>query len=321
MKCKILSILLMLISGIISAQINDTVCIGNDVFLFTTTPPASTLQWQYSSNGTTYTDITSATNDTLDLLNIQSGGYYRVKISGPECYPYFSVLHTVTVKLTPTPANAGPDITATTTSVQLNANTPVTGSGSWTIVTGSGGNISSNSNPQAILAGTIGSIYTLTWTISNPPCPASIDTVVVTMPSGPALPSVTCGSNTLYVHPTDNGSSVWGCIGFASGANDPDDGAHNTSLIVQTCTPPTAANICDTLNAYGFSDWYLPSYNELECLRANASSIGGFSNTTYWSSSEGPGVLYLNAYYRTFPSGVSGAGSKSTVRNIRCIRK
>ncbi|MFC2100845.1 DUF1566 domain-containing protein [Bacteroidota bacterium] len=322
MRGKIFSIILIMAACMYSsAQITNTVCTGTDVFLYASIPQASTVQWQFSSSGSNFTDIPSATNDTLELLNIQAGGYYRLKISGPECLPYFSEVNSVTVVSLPTPSNAGPDIMATSTSVQLNSNTPVVGSGSWAIISGTGGSFNNSSNPQAVLTGTLTSIYVLTWTISNAPCAASIDTVVVTMPSGPPLPSVTCGSNILYVHPTDNGSSVWGCSGFASGANDPNDGAYNTALVVQMCSPPTAALLCDTLVAFGYSDWYLPSYNELECLRVNAASIGGFSNTTYWSSSEGAGILYLNAYYRTFPSGVSGVGTKSTVRPIRCVRK
>lgn len=165
------------------------------------------------------------------------------------------------------------------------------------------------------------SVYTLRWSITNLPCPASADTVQVSMPTGVSLPWVQCGTNTLYVHPTDNGISIWGCVGIVTGASDNDDGEANTNLIMQMCTPPNAAYICDTLTAFGFSDWYLPSYNELECLRLNATTIGGFSSTTYYSSTEGAGILYLNAKYRTFPSGQSGVAAKNLVRSVRCVRK
>ena len=115
---------------------------------------------------------------------------------------------------------------------------------------------------------------------------------------------------------------LWGCVGITTLANDLNNGAVNTSLIVQLCGLTTAAGICDTLVSYGHSDWYLPSYNELECVRTNAATIGGFAADKYWSSNEGTGILYLNAYYRTFPSGTSGVGSKSSaLARVRCIRR
>ncbi|NCZ88880.1 MAG: DUF1566 domain-containing protein, partial [Actinobacteria bacterium] len=42
----------------------------------------------------------------------------------------------------------------------------------------------------------------------------------------------------------------------------------------------------------GKSDWHLPSRNELNELRQQAASVGGFAATEYWSSSE-----YVDRYY------------------------
>jgi hypothetical protein len=230
------------------------------------------------------------------------------------------------VEAPPTTANAGPDITATAVTVQLAANTPVTGYGLWSIASGSGGSFASATNPTTNFTGNANNVYALVWTISNYSCDPSSDTVIVTMPAGPTLPSVICGSPTtytMYVSPVDHaGPMLWGCVGITSGANDTWNGAANTALIVQMCGQVTAANVCDTLTAYGYSDWYLPSYNELECVRTNSVTIGGFAADKYWSSSEGAGILYLNAYYRTFPSGTSGVGSKaSALARVRCVRK
>ena len=75
----------------------------------------------------------------------------------------------------------------------------------------------------------------------------------------------------------------------------PYNGALNTTNIVnQPGHITSAAYICDTLTAGGFSDWYLPSSIELAALnRASnvvASILGlddGFKFEYYWSSTEG----------------------------------
>ncbi len=398
MRTKILlSILFVMTNMSIKAQVNVNVCSGENVFLHVASPALSSIQWQQMGSGSVFIDIVGATNDTLNIPNIQTGNFYRAKITGQTCAPYYTEIksivltplpiigfsglqanycmnaspitltgtpsggsfsgngmtgnvfsplaagpgtHTVTYSYTdiqtqctgiysqqvsiaslPTMANAGTDITASSTTVQLNGNTPVTGNGLWSIISGTGGSLGNPNNPQSSFTGTANSVYKLKWTITNLSCPASSDTLQIMMPLGINLPSVQCLTYTMYVHPSDNGTSVWGCSGMASGANSVDDGASNTAIVVQMCTLPNAANICDTLTAYGFNDWYLPSYNELDCLRQNASTIGGFSATTYWSSTEGSGILYLNAYYRTFPSGTSGATTKSGIKSIRCVRK
>lgn len=236
-----------------------------------------------------------------------------------------SITLVTTVVQPPTAANAGPDITASTNTVAMAANTPTSGTGHWSIASGTGGSFANANSSTSNFTGTSNSVYQLVWTISNPPCSSSTDTVAVTMPTGPTLPFVICGSPsyTMYVHPTDNaGPMLWGCTGIASGASDQWNGAVNTPLIIQICGQNTAAWVCDNLVAHGYSDWYLPAYNELDCVRTNATTIGGFSADKYWSSSEGAGILYLNAYYRTFPSGTSGAGGKSSTQaRVRCVRK
>lgn len=63
-----------------------------------------------------------------------------------------------------------------TRSVTLNANTPTYGSGSWSVISGSGGSFSSTTDPNATFSGRTGESYQLQWTISNS-CGSSSDQV------------------------------------------------------------------------------------------------------------------------------------------------
>jgi hypothetical protein len=57
-------------------------------------------------------------------------------------------------------------------------------------------------------------------------------------------------------------------------------------------TSAYAAGIAWAYTNNGKSDWHLPSRNELNELRQQAESVGGFVATSYWSSSE-----YYDRYY------------------------
>jgi trimeric autotransporter adhesin len=112
----------------------------------------------------------------------------------------------------------------------------------------------------------------------------------------------------------------WGCAGVASGATASviGSGAANTTLIATICGAGTAGYLCDNLTLNGYSDWYLPSYNELNKLYANRGAIGGFSTALYWSSTELTG---LNSWYQDFSTGGFGFNpGKTYPRNVRAVR-
>lgn len=84
-------------------------------------------------------------------------------------------------------------------------------------------------------------------------------------------------------HQWYNGTNtITGATGTALGT-----GQANTAAIVANQGPGSyAAKFCDDLVLNGYSDWYLPSLDELNKLCVNYSAIGGFIATLYWSSSE-----------------------------------
>jgi hypothetical protein len=96
-------------------------------------------------------------------------------------------------------------------------------------------------------------------------------------------------------------------------------GATNTTSIVNACATSTiAARICDNLITGGYSDWYLPSRDELSKLYQNRFTIGGFGNATYWSSSQ---FNSTNSWSYNFSNGATGAFSKNLLYYVRAIRR
>ena len=115
---------------------------------------------------------------------------------------------------------------------------------------------------------------------------------------------------------------VWGCSGTAiSGADGTALGTGNQNTIdimVGCATAGISARICGDLVLNGFSDWYLPSKDELNKLYTNRVAVGGFASANYVSSSEFDNV---NVWYQDFISGGQFSnGGKASGFNVRAIR-
>ena len=103
------------------------------------------------------------------------------------------------------------------------------------------------------------------------------------------------GLHGLEAAPVDQPNAPWGCNGASIpvttgtpvGNGAVGTGAANTQAIVAGCADAgTAAKVAEAYTLNGFTDWYLPSKDELNFLYAQKSVVGGFANTNYWSSSE-----------------------------------
>jgi hypothetical protein len=124
--------------------------------------------------------------------------------------------------------------------------------------------------------------------------------------------------------PNDLSSSAsWGCYGTTTGATGTAirTGEQNTTNIENACSElNTAADLSANLNINGYSDWYLPSKDELYKLYLNRTAIGGFGSTYadyYWTSSETSSTY---AWAFGFGNGYEGQGGKNDHYRVRAIR-
>ena len=103
----------------------------------------------------------------------------------------------------------------------------------------------------------------------------------------------------------------------ASGAAVGTGQANTTAIIEVQGKGAYAASVCDQLELNGFSDWFLPSKDELNLLRKQRYVVGGFDNLSYWSSTE-YGIDY--AWGQNFRSGAQDYGNKNSAPAFRAIR-
>ena len=140
----------------------------------------------------------------------------------------------------------------------------------------------------------------------------------------------------IYVHPTDNSTSVkWGGgestnitalpdMKKLAAANMDFNGETNTTAIVKQLgtnkARPYPAKVCADLVAYGYDDWYLPAAGELNeiYLKLGSSGSGQITTGFYWSSSE---FSDINVWFQLFDDGKQIYNLKDYSYKCRCVRR
>ena len=143
----------------------------------------------------------------------------------------------------------------------------------------------------------------------------------------PGDPGYTPGEiHGIIAAPSDQSDNAqWGCIGTAitgAAGTAVGTGNQNTIDIMAGCsTSGIAARLCGDLVLGGYSDWYLPSIDELDLLINNRTLIGGFMNAQYWSSTETNGSSEpTKALSQTIISSLVVNTTKGTMLRVRAIR-
>ncbi|WP_320128431.1 FN3 associated domain-containing protein [uncultured Sphaerochaeta sp.] len=133
---------------------------------------------------------------------------------------------------------------------------------------------------------------------------------------------------------SDEGDHIWGGDETALGASVQrtaiGTGEENTSAItaiLDASETDYAAKICEnktvTYNGTTYSDWFLPSRDELDALYTcwNDTGKGSFATVGYWSSTEDNAYI---AWMQNFTDGIqndgNGNGSKSILNRVRAVR-
>lgn len=129
------------------------------------------------------------------------------------------------------------------------------------------------------------------------------------------------GVHGMEAAPRDQGDTDWfngtyittGATGKLIGT-----GKTNTDAIIKSQKNGSyAAQLCNNLAEGGFTDWFLPSKDELDLVYKKIRAFGGFVDNSYWSSTEDSEQKAWNQY---FYNGDQYNIGKNSMCAVRCIR-
>ncbi|MCD6020016.1 MAG: choice-of-anchor domain [Bacteroidetes bacterium] len=257
------------------AGASQTVCIGSTATMAANSPTTgATAVWSVVSGPSTLlSQFSSSSSPTAVFTPAGGAGTYILSWSITRVGCTSTSTTSVVVKSPPTVATAGTDQTVCTTAT-LAANTPAVGTGSWTVISG-GGTFSSTTDPNSTYAPTtLNLANTIRWTISNAPCAASFDDVVIT---------ATCIPTTTLSIPSNSTTTVVGLTGCPSTKILYDNGGPSGDYAADALGTVTFTAPAGSCLSYSFTSFQTESgYDFLTVINGAVGSptIGTYAGST-----------------------------------------
>lgn len=156
---------------------NQEICEGSDIQLNANTPSIGTGLWSISSG---IASITDPSDSQTEVSSLSTGTVTFIwTISNGACLPSADSI-TVTISENNAFADAGGDVEICADTVTINAANPISGSGAWQVISGSG-DLSNPDSQSSLISNLNPGTTTLLWTVTNGACPELSDELVITV--------------------------------------------------------------------------------------------------------------------------------------------
>ncbi|MEN9684986.1 MAG: hypothetical protein RLZZ28_772, partial [Bacteroidota bacterium] len=160
-----------------------TICNGNNSGRMQLTGnTGKVLHWESSTDNGISWNLIATTAYFYDYTNLNTTTLFRVLVQNGVCGMVYSNMVLITAIQPVSVANAGPNqvLCHSDFSTILEGNTPVSGTGKWTMLKGPAAvSFSDPTSARTVVNGLIAGRYLFAWTISNGICPSSESTVTV----------------------------------------------------------------------------------------------------------------------------------------------
>lgn len=301
---------------------SQTIC-SSTTTLAATNPSVGSGSWSVQSGPGTVTSSNSPTSGLAGLSAATPTILVWTVSNGPCTNSTDSV--TITRNAAPTPAVAGNNQTLCDTSATLAGNAPAVGTGTWTLVSGTG-TITTPSSPSSGVTGLAVGTNVFRWTTSNGVCATSTSDVTITVDEAPTVAiagqdqSICADTTSLIGNVPTVGTGQWTLIsgsGSITAPGSPNSGLTNVGVGTNEFVWTTSNGVCpssaDTITVTRFAD---PSVSvagqaqsvcdTMATLSANTPTVG----TGAWTLVSGSGTITSP---NSSSSGVTGLGIGANV--------
>lgn len=281
-----------------ASNIVNVSCPGLSDGSFNATVTGGVSPYDYTLNITGGSVVSTFSNvtGTQNFTGLVAGDYTLYSFDNNNCPDTIEVTITEPSVGSIT-ANAGPDQTVCSNSAILAGNTPSSGVGTWTVLTGTA-TINTASSPTTAITGVAVGTVTLVWTI-NDGCASASDTVSITNTGGGPVISISSYSN-ISCNSLNDGTATataTGGTGTLTYAWNPSGGSASTATNLQAGTYTVSVSDdggCTGIETVTITEPDAITVNVVSTPAgcdgggsANASAIGGTGTLVYgWSTGE-----------------------------------